>query len=89
MTILGARGQGVPPTGTEQTFDHGEQKRSYRIYLPTVVENSETKVPLVFSLHGGGGNAATMSKAGWSELAEERGFLVVYPEGLNGHWIDG
>ncbi|MDF1656882.1 MAG: PHB depolymerase family esterase [Verrucomicrobiales bacterium] len=81
--------QTASPTGLKKSFDHSGAVRNYRIHLPKAVKDSKTKVPIVICLHGGGSDAATMSKAGWSELADRRGFIVVYPEGLNGHWNDG
>lgn len=81
--------QSFRPTGELRSFDHGESERSYRLHVPESLDDSNEKVPVVFCLHGGGSNAKTMSKAGWSELADKQGFIVVYPEGLNGHWNDG
>ncbi len=79
--------QSFRPTGELTSFNHDGTERSYRLHVPGV--DYEKRIPLVLCLHGGGSDAATMSKAGWSELADEEGFMVVYPEGLNGHWNDG
>lgn len=49
-------------------------------------------LPLVFALHGGGGNAPRMEQVtagSFNHLAGQEGFLVVYPEGIEKHWNDG
>jgi polyhydroxybutyrate depolymerase len=51
------------------------------VYTPRGVAGGEP-VPLVMVLHGGGGNAAgTRASTGMDRVADENGFLVVYPEG--------
>ncbi|MDF1824754.1 MAG: PHB depolymerase family esterase [Verrucomicrobiales bacterium] len=82
-------GQSIRPTGTEKSFDHNGTTRSYRIHLPRSLADSEAKTPLVICLHGGGSDAATISKSGWTTLADKESFIIVYPEGLNRHWNDG
>jgi polyhydroxybutyrate depolymerase len=44
----------------------------------------------LFVLHGGGGGGpARLQRVGFNEIAEEAGFLVVYPEGVGSQWNDG
>jgi len=76
-------------TGERKSFSFGGKERAYRIYIPESVKKSSSPVPLVFCFHGGGGNAEIASKMGWTPIAEEEKFIVVYPEGLNRHWNDG
>ena len=48
--------------------------------------------PLVIVLHGGLGDdddTVTLSFGKLNDLAVEDGFLVVYPQGVGGHWNDG
>ena len=52
--------------------------REYYVYAPQL---SEQAVPLVFVLHGGKGNAKKMMRLGFNALADERGAIVVYPQG--------
>lgn len=66
-------------------------ERSYLIFIP---ENysPQIKYPLVFVLHGGGGNAKGLVKttrARFNELANRDGFIVVYPNGIEKSWNDG
>jgi len=66
--------------------------RTYRLYVvPSNVTGAEP-VPVLFVLHGGGGDAESaerLTRSGFHDLADEHGFLVVYPEGVDNHWNDG
>lgn len=56
------------------------RRRVYRIHVPKGVEKP---APLVLALHGGGGSAeGTQSSLGLDALADEKGFIAVYPEGI-------
>ncbi len=70
-------------------FDN--EDRSYRIYVPDNLPE-ETAVPLVFVIHGGGGTdegIERVTKARFNALADEHGFIVVYPQGIDKQWSDG
>ena len=55
--------------------------RTYLIHIPPSY-TGETPTPLVIALHGGGGNAQHMEeKTSFSLKADEKGFIVVYPDG--------
>lgn len=55
----------------------GGISRSYRLYVP---ENVQTNAPLVVSLHGANGNQwGNMPMR--TSVADEEGFIVVYPQG--------
>ena len=57
------------------------QNRKYLVYVPDSYD-PVTPAPLVFSIHGFvQWPAHQESMTGWSELADEYGFLVVYPQG--------
>lgn len=46
--------------------------------------------PLVLALHGGGGNGRQMERySRLNDVAVRRGFLVAYPDALEGSWNDG
>jgi len=87
--IVMANAQQHRATGERHSFACGGEERAYRIHVPEKIAESKDKVPLVFCFHGGGGNAEIASRMGWTPLADEEGFIVVYPEGLNRHWNDG
>lgn len=58
-----------------------DQRREYLLHVPASYD-SLSPVPLVISLHGAAGwPAQQMSLSGWNRLAEEHGFIVVYPSG--------
>ncbi|XOV87775.1 MAG: alpha/beta hydrolase family esterase [Pseudomonadota bacterium] len=61
----------------------GELDRNYLLYLPGSHDpGSKSKYPVVINLHGGGGNARSiLAMSGMNELAEQEGFIVVYPNG--------
>jgi polyhydroxybutyrate depolymerase len=61
--------------------------RRFLVSVPQV--SKEEEMPVLFVLHGGGGSARGTSRLGFSRLSEERGFLVVYPDGIESHWNDG
>lgn len=55
--------------------------RSYNIFVPS--ETNEP-LPLVFVLHGAGGNARTAENSfKFNQYAKEKNFIVVYPNGTN------
>lgn len=64
-------------------------ERTYLLHLPPSYDSS-TPVPLVLVFHGGRGSGKQIARyTGFNPLADEKGFIVVYPDGLDGHWNDG
>ncbi len=67
---------------------HGVE-RTYLLHLPPSYD-SRKPAPLVLVFHGGRGSGKRVAQmTGFSLLADEKGFIVVYPDGLDGHWNDG
>jgi polyhydroxybutyrate depolymerase len=67
------------------------QIRNYIYHVPANAYTGAS-MPLVFALHGGGGNAEQMMElthSGFNELADRDGFWVIYPSALDGKWNDG
>ena len=59
-------------------------EREYLLYVPRSYDRSRP-TPLVISLHGGSmWPAAQMETSQWNRVADEHGFIVVYPSGLSG-----
>lgn len=55
--------------------------RRYLLYVPKTYDRSKA-APLVISMHPGASwPAAEMHISGWNEVAEQHGFIVVYPAG--------
>ena len=65
-----------------QSFSHVFDgfNRTFRIYFPKQYAAGE-KLPLLITLHGGDYARAHL-RTSWHLLAEEKGFLVLYPESL-------
>ena len=66
-------------------------KRDFLIHLPQNYSQKES-LPLIIALHGGGGNAQDMEKLTnyeFNKLADDKNFIVVYPNGIQRHWNDG
>ena len=75
--------------GEPRTLEAGGVTRRYFLYLPSTWHRGRP-VPLVLVFHGGGGRASGIAPhTGFSRLAEREGFVVAYPQGLNGRWNDG
>ncbi|MBI5949094.1 MAG: hypothetical protein HY875_13220 [Chloroflexi bacterium] len=68
---------------------HGGRDRGYILHVPAIY-SAARPMPLVFALHGGGGEAKGIAPlSGLSRLGDREGFIVVYPEGVEGSWNDG
>jgi polyhydroxybutyrate depolymerase len=67
---------------------HGGRTRTWIAYIPT---KPQPHPPLVIALHGSMGTARQVRQAygyDFDRLAEEHGFIAVYPQGYEGHWND-
>lgn len=74
-------------TSTEHHLTWDGLDRMYRLYVPA---NVATPAPLVVMMHGGFGNALQAESAyGWDALADEKGFMVAYPNGDGKAWNAG
>ncbi|MCP4836478.1 MAG: hypothetical protein GY895_17125 [Phycisphaera sp.] len=77
-TISVEYGEG-PPDYSNIDFQHDGLVRQYRIHVPADLPEL---APLVVALHGYGGNNNDMlNNYGWPQLADEQGFVVVFPNG--------
>ncbi|MCD6423949.1 MAG: hypothetical protein J7L35_00445, partial [Anaerolineales bacterium] len=67
--------------GTNGQIISSGQTRKYLVYVPESY-NPEQPTPLVISIHGFvQWPAHQQSMTGWNKLADEYGFIVVYPKG--------
>lgn len=68
----------------------GGLQRTFILYAPDNLP--ATPRPLVFMLHGGGGDAAgamtNVTEYRWNELADGNQFIVAYPDGVSNRWDD-
>jgi len=73
----------------KSTLQFGGRTRSYVVYVPTSIK-SGAALPLVFDFHGHGANAAQEeSSSGWKKKADQVGFIMVYPDGVDSSWNVG
>ena len=73
----------------ESSINYDGRERTFHISIPSSYDG-ETPVPLVIAIHGGGGLSIFMLReTGFSDLAEEEGFIVLYPQGVDKQWNDG
>jgi polyhydroxybutyrate depolymerase len=63
--------------------------RTYQLHVPSGGP-PPSGYPVVMTLHGAGGNGASMRGAlGLDALADARGFVAVYPDGVQASWAFG
>ncbi len=82
----------VIPIGAQSkaSLFHEGRKRSWLIHVPENYSQSN-KYPLLIVLHGGGGTAKQIqrnTRSRFNELADQEGFIVVYPQGIRKSWND-
>ena len=66
-----------------EEFYYGDVDRQYYLYIP---QSIEPESPLVFVFHGFTGSAEDiMEYSGMNEIADQNGFVVCYPQGLQDH----
>ena len=74
------RGSLVTPDG---------RTRTYIVHIPLGFP-AKKPYPLVLVFHGGMGTGARMKKTtNFNARADAKGFIVVYPDGIDHHWNDG
>jgi poly(3-hydroxybutyrate) depolymerase len=78
---------------TNGTIVSSGQKREYLLYVPRSYDRAKP-TPLVISMHAAAlWPAQQMNLSRWNRLADEHGFIVVYPSGSDmpriGTWTGG
>jgi polyhydroxybutyrate depolymerase len=60
--------------------------RTYKLYTPSYY-NANRPMPLVMVFHGHDGTGASIADVTrFNDLAEQKGFIVVYPDGIEQNW---
>ncbi|QHS08927.1 PHB depolymerase family esterase [Sinimarinibacterium sp. NLF-5-8] len=78
-----------PGTSTTQTLQSSGLKRSYELYIPSHYQASKP-LPLVVVLHGGFGTGKNMAEiSNFDQVAETRGLIIAYPDGIARGWNAG
>lgn len=74
----------------ETTKDFSGGARRWLTYLPSnydALVAGGQRLPVLFSFHGRNGSARYQSLiTDWNTVAEEKGFIVVYPQGIGATW---
>jgi polyhydroxybutyrate depolymerase len=95
------RRQGIRPGGRQQDvsvlgpnfqsslLSYQGRMRDYLLYTPSSY-NPNSSTPVVIGFHGGTStNVRFAQTTNFHRLADEKGFLVVYPNAVNKNWNDG
>ncbi len=79
-----------PRTNADATLQVRDLKRLYDLHVPASIKaqtEGQKTVPLVLAFHGKGGNGQEMEQATqFNQLADQKGFIVAYPDSIGGHW---
>jgi polyhydroxybutyrate depolymerase len=68
--------------------------RTYLLHVPASYSSAQAS-PVVMLFHGGQGSAATVgattsnSGGSFSTFADQKNFIAIYPDSVNGNWDDG
>lgn len=88
----GGAGAQSPPCTLEPTAGVVRQSirsRSYELFVPPNL-GPGAPAPLLVVFHGRGGTGTAMAQhSGWVELAQARGFVAAFPNGVGGAWQYG
>lgn len=69
------------------SFVSSGEKREYLLYVPKSYDRARP-TPLVISMHGAGlWGASQRDISRWNELADSKGFIVVYPSAVGGKGV--
>jgi len=81
----------LTPTPTRPPLDDTPfEDREYEVFVPERDADDDTLMPLLFVLHGASGTGpGTRRWLGFDDLAQEAGFVVVYPTGIANNWDFG
>ncbi|TET34355.1 MAG: phospholipase [Planctomycetota bacterium] len=84
-------GPSIGPGDHKDSIQHIGLTRTFEYHVPASWTYADEQ-PLVFALHGGGGNGDRMialTQGGFDTLSESEGFIVVYPDAYEKQWNDG
>lgn len=85
----GSSADGLSVGTTTVSISSSAVARDFTVHRPNVAA-PQAGYPLVLMLHGGLGTGAQAEASyGWDTMADQQGFLVAYPDGLNRTWNAG
>ncbi|EOQ89385.1 putative esterase [Leptospira yanagawae serovar Saopaulo str. Sao Paulo = ATCC 700523] len=78
----------VSPNEKMDYFIFSGNKRTYLVHYPKKWDG--LPIPMLVALHGRFGTGVTMSKqTKLNDLSDQKGFIVLYPDGYKRSWADG
>lgn len=87
LAFSGAPASAVPGGDFPDGLAFGGLQRSYLVHVPPGLEQP---TGLVINLHGAGMTAgAQAAMTNYNAVADQHGFVVAYPEGIDLSWADG
>lgn len=87
LALTGHVVSGAAPTS--ETIEFGGRQRTALVHSPARPASGGAPA-LMISLHGRGGTGRSQERtSGLSELADQAGFIVAYPDGIERSWNDG
>ena len=82
-------GQLYPARDLERKLTINGVERSYLLHIPPGLDSTRS-APLLLAFHGAGDDPAEMQLlTGFNEIADQSGFIVVYPAGIGQSWNAG
>ncbi|MGA3213083.1 MAG: PHB depolymerase family esterase, partial [Terriglobales bacterium] len=88
LLLLGGANWGSKSGDISRKLTVGGITREYLLHVPGSLP-ADKLAPLVMVFHGGLGRGRGMPEfTHFDRVADEHGFIVAYPYGVNGHWND-
>ncbi len=87
LALVGSGCSSIKPESGYYVMDVDSALRTFRLYVPSSYDASEP-LPLVIAMHGlldSGNGFAKWTR--FEDLAEERGFVVAFPDGVLSGWL--
>jgi polyhydroxybutyrate depolymerase len=78
----------LPGKVVRGALDHGGRTRTWMAYVPAKLQAHPALVIALHSSMGSAERARQVYGYDFDLLAEEHGFIAVYPQGYDGHWND-
>jgi polyhydroxybutyrate depolymerase len=76
----------APGHDVTRTLPVGGLRRAYRLYVPGSYDG-QTPTALLLVFHGSGGSGENIERwSGFDALADQSGFIVCYPDGVDQRW---
>ena len=87
LTFSGAHASAVPGGDFPDGLNFGGLQRNYLVHVPPGLQQP---TGLVINLHGAGmTGGAQAAMTNYNAVADQHGFVVVYPDGIDMSWADG